>query len=62
MEKEILDKKTKLQIRPEFQKLRAAAEPNILLAVPLREEDLTNKVKKELSEAGVPSSERKAIH
>jgi hypothetical protein len=56
LEKEILEKKTQQQIPIEFQKLRSAAEPNVLLHSTMREDDLMNQVKQELGASG-----RKAI-
>jgi hypothetical protein len=59
LEKEIVEKKTALQIPVEFQKLREAAAPNILMRPALREEELTRQVKKELEEAKVDSNQNK---
>jgi hypothetical protein len=48
-EAEILEKKAQLQIPAEFAKLRAAAEPNIILRPVIREEDWVREIKQEIS-------------
>lgn len=50
LEKEVLEKKTQLEIPQEFQKLRAAAAPNILIRSGVAEEELLRQVQKEVGD------------
>ncbi len=50
LEQEVIAKKTQMMIPVEFQKLREAATPNLLLRPALREDELTRQVQQEISQ------------